>query len=99
MNGELEQFQAVARQHHIDGFENNEQHVDFGWWIGDESGEQAETEVGATRVAYDAYTESSADFVAAKRKKINLHFYTDNVLYIQKKNTGIGAHNSILIKI
>lgn len=48
--------------------------MDFGWGIGDESGEQAETEAGVTRVAYDAYTEASADFVAAKRKKINLHF-------------------------
>lgn len=72
-NGDHEEFQPGARLDRIHGFGNSEQHVDFGAWIGDDSGEQIENEVGATEVAYDgALTESLADFVAARRRNTNL---------------------------
>lgn len=72
-NGDHEEFQPGARLDHIHGFGNSEQHVDFGAWIGDDSGEQIENEVGATEVAYDgALTEFPADFVAARRRNTNV---------------------------
>lgn len=74
-NGEHEGFQAGARLDRIHGFGNSEQRADFGALIGDDSGEQFETEVGVTEVAYDdALMESPADFVAARTRNTNFYY-------------------------